>query len=452
MATKKYGYQNIKLSDLLLNSQNPRFDPVKHQTEAISSMLEDQKEKLIALARHIIRFGLNPTDITLVKPFEEKWLVLEGNRRVTVIKLLNDPELISSDYKRIKNEFRKLNKELGKSKIRTIYCVIDPDENTANEWIRLKHTGQNDGAGIVNWDSQQTGRFNARLMGEPDVFIQFLEYLKTVDGIPSDYIANFYKIKKTNLVRLISDPDVRNLVGILFENSIYLLLDGVNAYLIGLLYDLIFNDLSVGNIYHKTDRLQYVENLKVRVDKVNKKKQNQSGSGQDNNGQSTGTNTSKGTFSGSSRPVKQERGYPTKRSTLVPSTHNLKISIPRILKIFRELKSLDLKQFTNAIAVLFRVFFEMSCDYYIATYFLKGVTADSKLIQKVEAIASDFENKSIMTKNELRTARQMSSHPNQTSSIKTFHAYVHNMNYTPIADDLKSAWDDLWPFLEKIWS
>ena len=81
--------------------------------EAICSMLEDQKEKLIVLAKHIIEFGLNSTDITFVKPFEEKWLVLERNRRVISIKLLNDPDLISNNYKKIKSEFVKLNEKIG---------------------------------------------------------------------------------------------------------------------------------------------------------------------------------------------------------------------------------------------------------------------------------------------------------------------------------------------------
>jgi hypothetical protein len=72
VSSKSYVYQEIKISDLLLNSENPRFDPVKHQTEAIRAMLEDQKDKLITLAMHIIEFGLNPTDIPLITPFNEK--------------------------------------------------------------------------------------------------------------------------------------------------------------------------------------------------------------------------------------------------------------------------------------------------------------------------------------------------------------------------------------------
>jgi hypothetical protein len=454
MNNKPYVYQQVKISDLLLNSENPRFDPVKHQTEAVWTMLEDQKDKLITLAKHIIEFGLNPTDIPLIKPSNEKWLVLEGNRRVTVLKLLNDPELIQNEYKKIKTEFKKLCTKTEKSKTKAIFCVIISDEKMYNEWIRLKHTGQNDGAGLVNWDSQQTGRFNSRLKGEPDAYICFLDQLKTMAEIHIDYKNNFHKIKKTNLVRLISDPDVRNLAGIAHKSGIFSL-ESINDYLLGLLHDLIFNTLSVGKIYHKADRLQYIADLKNRVDNAKKPLQNQPA---DSHRNSPGAADASSNNSGinlsptGSRAKTHGKSYPVKRNTLIPSVHHLSITNARIQKIFYELKNIELDKYPNATAVLFRVFIELSCDCYISTYFLRNVTSDSRLGQKIEAVASDIESKAIMTKNELRTARQMSSSPTQNSSIKTFHAYVHNKDVTPIPDDLKSAWDDLWTFIEKIWT
>jgi hypothetical protein len=453
MNKQNYIYQEIKVSDLLLNPENPRFDPVRHQTETIDAMLDDQKEKLVNLAKHIMKFGLNPTDIILVKPHEKKWLVLEGSRRITAIKLLNDPELIGVKYKAIKTQFKKI----SKTKIGTVHCVIMSDENMANEWIRLKHTGQNEGAGIVDWNSQQTGRFNSRLQGIPDVYIRFLDALKNIEEIPDEYRKNFHKIKKTNLVRLISDPDVRKFVGVIFGEGIYTIDREINEYLLGLLYDLIFNDLSVGNIYHKADRLKYIEDLKNRIEKSGKKHQPKSsrpGNAQGGNtthasGGNAGTSTNQ--FPNASRTVKHGNGYPINRKTLIPLQHCLSITNARILKIFNELKYIDIFEFPNSVAVLFRVFIELSCDCYIGTNFMRNVTLDSKLGQKIEAVASDLETKSVMTKNELRTARQMSSSPTQNNSIKTFHAYVHNKDVTPLAKDLQSAWDDLWPFIEKIW-
>jgi hypothetical protein len=272
--------------------------------------------------------------------------------------------------------------------------------------------------------------------------------LKAIEGIPIDYKNSLYKIKKTNLVRLISDPDIRNLVGILYKNGIFSL-KNVNDYLLGLLYDLIFTAISVGNIYYKADRLQYITNLKDRVDKAKNHPVTSAGG----NPGVTDVNSSGGINvpQNGQKPRKPGKSYPVNRNTLVPSVHHLTITNARIQKMFNELKNLDINYYSNAAAVLFRVFIELSCDCYISTHFLKAVTSDSKLGQKIEAIASDMESKSIMTKNELRTARQMSSSPTQNSSIKTFHAYVHNKDVTPIPEDLKSAWDDLWPFIEKIW-
>lgn len=50
MGVQKYEYKQINVTELLLNPENPRFNPVKHQTETISAMVEDQKEKLSTLA------------------------------------------------------------------------------------------------------------------------------------------------------------------------------------------------------------------------------------------------------------------------------------------------------------------------------------------------------------------------------------------------------------------
>lgn len=76
---------------------------------------------------------------------------------------------------------------------------------------------------------------------------------------------------------------------------------------------------------------------------------------------------------------------------------------------------------------------------------------DSTLSKKIEELTKDLENRQIMNRHELRAARQMSSSPTQNQSIQTFHSFVHNMNRTPNSTDLKSAWDDLWPFIDSIW-
>ncbi|MDD2300559.1 MAG: hypothetical protein PHU69_13115 [Fermentimonas sp.] len=469
MKRQKYEYRQLKITELLLNSKNPRFNPVKHQTEAIASMIEDQQDKLATLAQHIAEFGLNPTDIVLVQPQGNQWLVKEGNRRITALKIANEPSL-AGHYPKIKKEFQKLNASIDRNILENIPCVIINDEELLNEWIRLKHTGQNDGAGTVSWDGQQTSRFRMQTNGKLDARILFLDELKKHKDIPQKYKDRFDEIKKTNFDRLMGDPDVRSILGIASENGVFSLPGSVNKYLLEVLYDLSSGNLTVGSIYYKEDRRKYIETLKTRIDQsdsvsrnteldnVNDYVKNNAKLGSNSNGGSTlqtplngsEENRKKNIPTGSSSS-NRGKSYPINRKTLIPAQHKLTISHPRIVKIFNELKSLDIDSYPNGTSVLFRVFIELSADCYINRNNLNGVNENSKLSKKIEAISDDFESKSLMNQNELRSARLMVSSSIQTQSIKTFHSYVHNKDITPSSVDLKSAWDDMWPFIENVW-
>ena len=477
-------FKTLKITELLLNPQNPRFDPVQYQTEVIEAMIQDQKEKLVELAKHISDFGLSPTDSILVQPLGKNWLVREGNRRVTALKLVNEPELVPANYVKIKREFQKLNAVFDKSIINNIRCVVLEDEATINEWIRLKHTGENKGAGTVSWDGQQTGRFSMSLRKKGDTRIAFLDALRVSDEIPEAYKEQFSKIKKTNFDRLMNDPDVRELLGVANNEGEIILVNNVTPYLLEVLCDLIFNDLSVGDIYHKEDRKKYMQHVIDRVEQKKVKIENSiqevsvtrepidlneqlsqnifqqedqlpKGSVENNKTAPSHESSFKSDLTNEKDVAnlmsRRARSYPVNRKTLIPLQHKVTISHARILKIFNELKTMDCELYPNAVAALFRVFIELSADCYIEEKGISSVNSDSKLSQKIEAVANDMQNKGIMTKNGLRTARQMASSQTQNTSVKTFHSYVHNKDVTPIPSDLRSAWDDLWPFVENLW-
>lgn len=456
-----YDYKRIRITDLLLNNENPRFNPVMHQTEAISAMIDDQNEKLVELARHIVENGLNPMEIILVQPLGKQWLVREGNRRVTVLKLLNEPELVPTSYKKLKPAFVKLSKSISSDILDNILCVIATDNQAINEWILLKHTGENKGIGTVSWNSMQTSRFASQVTGKVDPKSALLEQLHQMEELPSYLKEDFSKIKKTNFDRLVGDPAVRQLLGIETIDGRFNLPNGINEYMIEVLTDLT-NDINVGKIYKKSDREKYLDEIRER------KKQRSGIPGsiqqQHKHTEEFGsiplpgdpvdvdkTKVKEISPNSSDKEEKQKKSYPIHRKTLVPSIHRLPIGNPRVARIFGELKTLDCDKYPNAVATLFRVFIELSCDCYISTCALSGVNVDSKLRLKVEAVANDIEEKKLMTKNELRSARQMASGDTQNQSVKTLHAYVHNKDVTPVTKDLCVAWDDVWPFIKTMW-
>ncbi|NOU54540.1 hypothetical protein HN020_07205 [Brevibacillus borstelensis] len=540
-------YKSLKVTELLVNPLNPRFNAREHQSETIHAMVQDQKEKLVSLARHIVENGLNPTDLILVKPNgNNQWVVREGNRRITSLKLLNEPSLVPSDYPKLKKDFQQLNSLMDNLILQRIPCVILEDENKINEWVRLKHTGQNDGAGTVGWDGQQTSRFKELVEGKADMRIAFLDFLREQSDLSEELKTKLYNIKKTNFDRLMGDPDVRSFLGLSVENSKLELVNGINRYLLMVLEDLTHDKLSVGKIYYKEHRKEYIEELKRRAsikktDNLTNITQTPATAAQvapatgtevapatgtevapatgTEVAPATGTEVTPATgaevtpttdaevtpaASGvvtsatgaevtaaeegsyvtpinqgegiqqvfhnfkdegkrttvNSTPIHVTQGpkkglsYPIYRKTLVPNIHKLSIKHARILKIFNELKMINIDEFPNASAVLFRTFMELCADYYIEQNGLINgkINVDSSLGVKIDAITLHMKEKKIMTDHQLRPIRQMTSSLTQNQSIKTFHAYVHNKDVTPTATDLKTAWDDVWPFIEKMWS
>lgn len=98
----------IKVSQLLINVENPRFEKVENLQEAIKLMIENQNDKLAKLAEDIIENGLNPSDLIIVIPSDnsgDKYIILEGNRRLTAVKLLANPSFIPDAYKTLQNKF-----------------------------------------------------------------------------------------------------------------------------------------------------------------------------------------------------------------------------------------------------------------------------------------------------------------------------------------------------------
>ena len=66
-------------------------------------------------------------------------------------------------------------------------------------------------------------------------------------------------------------------------------------------------------------------------------------------------------------------------------------------------------------------------------------------------IATFLKSKKHLTESELKPINTAVSSPNSIFSVNTFNAYVHSKNFNPIATDLKTTWDNIEPFIIKIW-
>ena len=87
----------IPVNQLLVDTQIPDFpkhNPV--EDEAIQLMIKSQGSKIIALAHHLADNGTNPASLPIIIPSNDKddrYYVLDGNRRLSALRLLERPEL-----------------------------------------------------------------------------------------------------------------------------------------------------------------------------------------------------------------------------------------------------------------------------------------------------------------------------------------------------------------------
>lgn len=438
------------MSELVVNSENPRFDPVRNQKEAINIMLEKEGRKIKRLTKDIVTNGINPLENFAVIIRGGKYVVLEGNRRVVALKLLDDPSEAKDQKLR---EFFASMKEKALVKLPdTISCTVFESEDDAHHWIKLKHTGENAGAGTVSWNSIQQDNFLKKASRRVQVF----EFAKQND-IDSKGVAT------TNLERLIGTPYVCAKIGISFPRG-ELRLDKpkteVKANLRKVFDKVSESGFTVGRIYKSEQRKSWINETVGTAVKTAKKATATSSTDTASNDESVST-------SQDPQPGTQ-RGPPksSSRRHLIPDSCELIIPESRINDIFRELKE-DLildgssKSTPNAIGALFRVFLELSLDYYVDK---KQISMSAKrakrenssykpyptIDDKVRSVSDYMEEKGIAAKHELNGIRRLvQSQDTDILNIRKFHEFVHSPKVYP--EDLKSKWNNLQSFFELLW-
>ena len=127
----------IRITDLQLDTTNYRTGKQNDQREAIRSLIEEQKHKLVRLAQDIIENGLSPLETICVAPVpndKNRYTVIEGNRRVAAMKLVTQPDLAADTTWH--NAFKRLHKSLPGQLPTKVRCIVAPNKEDAFIWIQ----------------------------------------------------------------------------------------------------------------------------------------------------------------------------------------------------------------------------------------------------------------------------------------------------------------------------
>lgn len=148
-------YQEIELEKLEFDQENYRIFFGKNQSDTLRLLVQKEDTNLVDMAKDIATNGLSPIDITAVvkKEGTDVYTVIEGNRRLAAIRLLENPSL--TDNQQNKNALSLTSEQYSRNPIKTILCTVMPNKETAMGWVDRKQGTGMGGAGLRRADYVQ---------------------------------------------------------------------------------------------------------------------------------------------------------------------------------------------------------------------------------------------------------------------------------------------------------
>lgn len=147
-----YDFKEVDYKEIILDDKNPRLPKSYHgksQAEILEFMLKDGS--LIELMLAIATKGYFPGEQLLVVPIDEGgYKVIEGNRRLSAVKLLNEPNLVKSTPKltQVLDETEEL------AKPQKIPCLIFKQAKEIHDYLGYRHI-----TGIKEWKLLQKASY-----------------------------------------------------------------------------------------------------------------------------------------------------------------------------------------------------------------------------------------------------------------------------------------------------
>jgi hypothetical protein len=382
----------------------------------------------------------------------KRFVVLEGNRRVTALKMLAEPALAEAVLlsAQMKNLRKWSSAYRARGEIETAPCVVFDTREEADPWIVRRHRGDQGGAGVVRWGATESARFDARRSGNRSPELQVLDFVSDRGrGLDATTREKLHNVSITNLKRLIRDKQVRDALGITLgaDGQVFRRFpeNEVLKGLVRVVRDLANDKVKVADIYTAGDRKTYLAGFKASERAAPAKalpaEQSLIGGG-----------TVDATPAGDALAAGSRTPRP--RQTLIPGACACAVNGAKLRNIYGELRRLRLEDYPNAISVLLRVFLELSVDDVIekAKLMTEEQASNSKLRHKLTKVADHLASQQALTGKQAKAAKKVATDQHLIGgNVTTFHEYVHNKEFSASPTDLRTAWDNLQPLFEAIW-
>jgi len=421
--------RKLPLSSLVVNRANDRHGELENETAAIAWLFNEREQHMRNLTKDLVESG-EIYEMPLVSPDKTQFIVFDGNRRVTCLKLLDDPRRAPTSE--LQAFFRE-QKALWKGDFpKEIQCQVEADRDRIDEILYRRHTGTQNGIGQSTWDDRMKSTFVSRTGkgNGPSVADEIEKRLAEGGLLPARR-----KIPRSTLNRLMSAEPFRNRVGFSMKGGRFEFTHDEAKSLAALgriARDLANRDLVLGDIWDVDGKQDYLDKL--------------AGEGVLPTANDLVMNEVKGKRGAKPEKTKPSvKASPTVRTTLIPQK-DFGLTWPGRLQrhhqIWEELQfHLELKKHPNAISVLLRVLIELALENYIKQAAVM-VQDNDKLAVRLEKAGLHLKKIGNIDAKQLEVLKKFKQ-GDKLVSADTLNRYVHSPNFAPSPEHLMSMWDSL---------
>lgn len=467
--------ETINVTRLLPDVENPRHSPVDDPDEALAALVSKGSRKIVNLARDIVRRGLDPSSPLLVVQDGEYFVALEGNRRVAALLLLTDPTRIALSNRDLA-AFRELQTE--ERTPQEVPCVVFDDRFEADHWIELKHTGENDGIGVVRWGTPEQNRFRRARGSQVDIAMQFCEAMRRIFPRDNAFLTDVAAVEATNsttLGRVLANPGRRSRFG--FERKEGELLLRVDPRTALPILRRLYRDLASGEqtATHLRDGVymqQYMDRIEseeaplgppfskpIPLHEWFSTHPDDGDQGDEGDDPSTATGTSGSTGAGDGDgdgggeqeepegddPHRKRRQREREEQHIFQGIELSYVGL-RTSDVLREAQRLDIDSQTNLAAIMIRVVLDLvTSNFYdhLGRSKADNVEFATKLLSSANKVDPKVDDP------DLRRARELMA-PNGALSPRTINGFVHSWSSGPLAQEVRRLSAAYGPLIQKI--
>lgn len=451
----------VPLDKLLLDINNPRIRAGTDQPDCIDRLLRKPKQ-LLALAKDIAANGLSTAPI-LVEPIKgRKFVVWDGNRRMTALKLLNSPSLARN--KALQTQFAGVAAKATVPIPASVDVLASSDQDALLKEVLARHAGGQDGAGQLNWDALLRTMF---LLGHKAVpkeyrlsglLLMWAEEhgIQVADDFPISSVHRF--LNKPNLARLGFQEKNGVIEPLIDEDAAVRVVECI-------VQDFESERVKVENVFDSKLQDQYIVSVLHNLGLTHGAKgvENAKSAGNhDVDDRVGGDDADDGGADDESTTVERPKAGGRRKPLLKADWDRKSVVRPRFKpdipdaywkadEVLKELRRTETQKSHLATAALFRVFIEFSTRAYVKRH---RIQLANEMHKNALAAIIHMRQYGRLDQGEVDAATRRFKEKSQSSvgmQYASLNDFIHSFKNMPDRESLHVLWTDIEPYLGACW-